>query len=1215
MRETTTATPAPPSTGGAGAAPAPAILEANLAAIARTSPRAARAIRDAPARTDVAFAPTHDGVLAGEAEGRALCSRRRPLEEARRLAEAVDLEKAGTVVVLGFALGHHVEALAARAKEVSAVVVFEPDASLLRAVLERIDHSRWITDSRVILVIDADDGPGLSQALRGLEAALAVGVEFAEHPPSRSRLAETAARFTQTFSRVFQSLRTHIVTTMVQTDVTVRNELMNVGHYASRPGVADLAGVAAGRPAIVVAAGPSLRRSIELLKTPGLRDRCVIICVQTVLRQLLAERIRPHFVTAIDYHEISRRFYENLDPADVADVTLVAEARANPAILDAYPGPIRVPHDAFLTRTLGWEDRPDRGAMIPAATVAHLSYYLARHLGADPVILVGQDLAFTDGQYYARGAAIHDVWAPELNPFNTLESMEWQRIVRARTTLHRASDHLGRPVYTDEQMATYLAQFERDFQADAERGLTIVDATEGGVAKAHTSIMPLAEAIRTHVAGTSELPPEPAARDEHPSDDDVEAVRARLRSVRADVRRIARASREARDLMRKMSRDQRDVARTNRLIDRVNAIRDEVQALDPAFELVMRLNQTGALKRFKADRAIRLARDLDPFERQRRQIERDAMNLEWIAEFADLLDRYLDAADRAFDGEPKLTRDLLPAPDDEPGPDGVRVERRTRVAGVIRIDEADLPGARRAFLGRPALWWTLSRLARCEALDGVAIVTSAPDAVGALIESAPIDDLQIIDSPRTDAARAHAVEAARAWADTSWRAGLAGLTAFDEAFDPAATAQALSRIGADAALVLGAAWALVDPDLAARIIERHRECPEGNTIAFSQAPPGLAPAVVGRNLVEDLAQGQRDGLVFASIGGALTYIPTRPRQDPIARPACVQIDAALRNTLARFIPDDAQTARELEAALAPSRERLLGLPAEEIARLRREHNDDAPPALPREIILELTTRRPARGDRFWFLHADPPRAPISTDDAARLLEMVARANPDARLTLAGYGDPLEHPACLDVADAARSAGIRFLHLRTDLLCDPATRDRLAAAPIDVLSVDALAHAAETYRRITGVDRYAELCTNLDELLRRRAVAGGMPRPWIVPRITRRDLVYEEIEAFFDKWTLLAGAAAIDQLPDIRFAERIEPLGKPRDVARRDALRRMTILCDGTVIADELDIAGARSRVANVFEDGIEQAWERLTARRLPLLRDGDLEHTHLRTGW
>src|SRR4029453_208261 len=121
------------------------------------------------------------------------------------------------------------------------------------------------------------------------------------------------------------------------------------------------------------------------------------------------------------------------------------------------------------------------------------------------------DLGFTDGLYYAPGAAIHDVWAPELNPFNTIEMMEWQRIARHRLHLRKVKDVSGKSIYTDAQMHTYLQQFERDFAQYKREGLTIIDASEGGVAKQHATAMPLAEFLNQHA--TRNLPPLPLPRE------------------------------------------------------------------------------------------------------------------------------------------------------------------------------------------------------------------------------------------------------------------------------------------------------------------------------------------------------------------------------------------------------------------------------------------------------------------------------------------------------------------------------------------------------------------------------------------------------------------------------------------------------------------------------------------------------------------------------
>ena len=68
---------------------------------------------------------------------------------------------------------------------------------------------------------------------------------------------------------------------------------------------------------------------------PQVRANVVVITAQTMLKPLLAYGIKPDFVTALDYHEISKRFYEGL--TDLPDVTLVAEPLVHPTVLDQLP--------------------------------------------------------------------------------------------------------------------------------------------------------------------------------------------------------------------------------------------------------------------------------------------------------------------------------------------------------------------------------------------------------------------------------------------------------------------------------------------------------------------------------------------------------------------------------------------------------------------------------------------------------------------------------------------------------------------------------------------------------------------------------------------------------------------------------------------------------------------------------------------------------------
>ena len=307
-------------------------------------------------------------------------------------------------------------------------------------------------------------------------------------------------------------------------------------------------------------------------------------------------------------------------------MTLVAEPQANATILDSFPGPVRVTQHRFLDILLGELATP-RVPIRYGATVAHLSFYVAQHLGCDPIILIGQDLGFSDGLYYCPGTAIHQVWAPELNPFNTLEMMEWQRIVRHRGHLQKLEDIHSQPIYSDEQMLTYLKQFERDF---AQAPQTVVDATEGGLDKPHTTRMTFVQAVEQYA--TRPLPPLPQTEPDLDPARLVEAGKL-LEKRRDEVAELARLSRRTLPILKKMQRHQRDQKRMNRLFAQLEPIQRRVEQLADAFSLVNTLNTTGAFRRARSDRAIdNQPGNVDEFERQRRRLERDLENVDWLVQ-------------------------------------------------------------------------------------------------------------------------------------------------------------------------------------------------------------------------------------------------------------------------------------------------------------------------------------------------------------------------------------------------------------------------------------------------------------------------------------------------------------------------------------------------------------------------------------------------------
>lgn len=1174
-------------------------LERNLKAIEQRSPKAAAQIRAAAPSTAIEFGLAPTGDLFGIMDGRALCSKRNPQREADAWAEKYDPQDSGFLGILGFGLGHHLKSLHNTHQNRSVLLCFEPDVELLRAVLERIDHSQWINESIFMLATDPNDAPTITQLITNAEAFVATGVELAAHPPSQRRLDDSANQFSSTLLNVVRSTRTHLITVLAHSGITLRNILMNTGTYASSVGITPLKDACKDRTAILIAAGPSLKRNLHLLENPAIREQFVIIAVQTMLKPLLERGIKPHFITALDHHEISKRFYEGLTAQDVQGVRLIAEPKANAAIIEAFPGEILCTTEPQLDELLGEDLYKDMGQLPAGATVAHLNYYLARYMGCSNIILIGQDLGFTDGQYYASGASIHKVWSGELSEHRTLEMFEWERIARMKNLLRVKQDIHDRHIYTDEQMSTYIAQFENDFQSDthADSNLRIINATEGGVKIAYTEVMTLQDALKQclntqpiNIPDTLHLLADDPQRT-HKIQSQLELVIRQLKSIQRDSQRTL-------DTIAKAQGNIDDPAHVDRCVAQLHKIRDDVMANKPGFGLVNFINQRGGLNRFKVDRKIALLKDLSPTQIQAKKLDRDAHNVRWVKDSAKQVQRLVERALGFYNGTAQpLTRDEFA--DKEPTIE-LQESSTRRVEAVIFADPELGPLGFPRNLDMPIyqelnpLELTIKRLAKCTQLDGITIITSSPDQINAMALFENKIRVQVVAADQKQLrARIESVGKARMASSECWRGSIASFGCYDEALEPTILARVMDEHHIDAAAIVGSDWAMIDPSLVDRIIARHRADPDRCHIPFSQAVPGLGCFVIDRGAVETLDHAYQSSSVLASTGAMLSYIPIGPQGDPIASPLCVDVDPLLRDAGVRVIADSTTRFQAMAAAYRGLGE--LAMTADSTILIKAFANELNARQLnaPSRIELELTTQRHATG--LWGkMHSTPSKqTQMDSDQACTLLQQARLLRDDCTVLFSGRGDPLASRSALSIIQSASQLGLANIELRTDLVNQPHQLSDILSSGIDVLSVDILADTPPIYETMTGNDNFNDLLDQMQSLFNTRKETQ-LTTPWIVPRITRCDAAYSDIQSFYDRWITVCGCAIIDPLPpshptphQFNTGDRIQPLVVPEQRAAQLAQYTLRIQADGQVVSH----LGEPVPNTNAFELGIEQSYK------------------------
>ena len=181
------------------------------------------------------------------------------------------------------------------------------------------------------------------------------------------------------------------------------NTLQNLPVILRNPGIEALRGAFAGRPAVVVGAGPSLDGALpQLLKN---RDRFVVIATGTALSPLRKAGIRPDLVVAVDGSPLIGKQFTG--PCD--DLYLAASTLVYSGITRRFKGNFfglldLSPLDQWVKNTTSV-----KGKLYAGGTVTACGMDLAVQMGCAPVMTAGLDLAFDHtGPSHAAGSMYDD---------------------------------------------------------------------------------------------------------------------------------------------------------------------------------------------------------------------------------------------------------------------------------------------------------------------------------------------------------------------------------------------------------------------------------------------------------------------------------------------------------------------------------------------------------------------------------------------------------------------------------------------------------------------------------------------------------------------------------------------------------------------------------------------------------------------------------------
>lgn len=379
-----------------------------------------------------------------------------PYEEGRMLAQSWFDGEHYEYIVYGLGLGYHVQALLDMDIAIM-VTVLEADPTIL-LLADEYGLGQSLKQSGRVRMIADQDGSALMQTVEEIRDTQ----RFVIHYPSLGQISNPGYREQlEDYFIEYSSAQTQLPR---MTGNFVRNQ-ENFGKEVS-----ELRDRFAQKTVYIVAAGPSLDCNMQELRNVG--EDGLILATGTVLKKLLAANIHPDYVIVIDAGKSTYVQTEGLQETEIPLLYLSTVYYQIPA---EYPGEKYVILQQDYGKSEAYAQEHGYEVYATGGSVTTTALELGIRLGAAQIVLVGADLAYTDGRNHAADTAYA----------KTIEN----------DTACRVEDIYGGQVMTAKNLNIYRKWIEKRIEQAKDSEIRFMDATEGGARIHGTELAKLRDVV------------------------------------------------------------------------------------------------------------------------------------------------------------------------------------------------------------------------------------------------------------------------------------------------------------------------------------------------------------------------------------------------------------------------------------------------------------------------------------------------------------------------------------------------------------------------------------------------------------------------------------------------------------------------------------------------------------------------------------------------
>lgn len=284
------------------------------------------------------------------------------------------------------------------------VVVIEPEIELLYIALNFADFSSEIRENRFQIFLAEDFSFPVAEMMISFNDARIYSKVYTLDLtlPYYSVFQEDVLKVNNDIIKAINHIIIGHGNDAIDSLIGVEHHTKNLPTMLKNPKFKELIKHKNAETCVIVSAGPSLNKQLELLKE--VQDSVTIMCVDSTLPIVTSNGIKPDIVCSMERDELTAKFFEKTPEEKQEGVIFLSASLQHETLLRAIKKGTRI----LAMRPFKYSkyfELEDYGYVCYGMSAANMAHELAIFMGYKNCILIGQDLAYSkDGkQSHTKG--------------------------------------------------------------------------------------------------------------------------------------------------------------------------------------------------------------------------------------------------------------------------------------------------------------------------------------------------------------------------------------------------------------------------------------------------------------------------------------------------------------------------------------------------------------------------------------------------------------------------------------------------------------------------------------------------------------------------------------------------------------------------------------------------------------------------------------------